>query len=192
MGLAKEKVANVLEQGVHLARHYRHRSVGKPLDIIAKEDGVTEVTVRRSVMLIDRYNSLINTESMIRSEARIVMVTSTLQEEAIKSALTAKKIIRDQDGKEIKRLTEPDHEIQLKAVDVVTDKAKAATPKGPGINLNVGVNNSSPGPAIPATVITFEDRVREIQRRRNNEQHQIPAASEATEAEAVELDSRDV
>lgn len=188
---AEKGVANVLEQGVHLARHYKHRSVGKPLDVIAKEDDVTQKTVRRSVMLIDRYNALVNVESMVRSEARLVMVTATLQEAAIKRALTANKIIRDSDGKEIEELTEPDHDIQIKAIAAVTDKSKAITPKGGGINLNVGVNNSNSGPAIPATVITFEDRVREIQRRRD-EQRQIPAASEVTDVEAAELDSRDV
>ena len=162
----------------------KNKSLGLSAEEIAKEEKVKPDAVRRSISDVEAYHALFNLKEMEAGQNEVLILNQRLETLAINSGLTAETIIRDKDGKIIAR--EPDHELRLKSVQLMISLVEAleSRNKGGGGNQTVQVGISLPQATAGAQ--SFEDRLREISKKRSEEiSSGVPALIEARPQEPV-------
>jgi hypothetical protein len=151
--------------GKHLERALRVKS-GETIPEIAKADGVSEKAVQKSLRIVNVNRARHSNEFLTESLIGIVMDLEPRTKAALAGALGATYDVTktDKNGKEI-TVAEPDHTTQLKAVEKITELAKAAQPRGaPSINVGMGVNvgGARATPSATGSYVGMEDRLRAI------------------------------
>jgi hypothetical protein len=175
----KKKIKNYfVAPEIHRLRYTKHKVMGMSPEDISEEEGVSVEIVRRSIRRIELQNSFTSIDALESSQIGVILHHKELEKAAISGALQAEKKVYAEAGEHAGEViaVEPDHEIRLQAVNALTRKSEAVISlhtKSGGISVNtnigVGVSNSSSG-------ITFEDKLREIQRKR--EMQQLPSGVE--------------
>lgn len=148
----------------HWSRFTRFKREGMALEEIAAQDNVKTDTVRSSIMTVEAYRSIYGLDQMNMAQMQTLIDVRELEKEAVVSGLMAtKRIMVDGQQKDV-----PDHEARNATIHELTEKVKAMQPKvGPRTSVNVGVGISSPAvPPPPGSAFSYEDRLREINRKR--------------------------
>jgi hypothetical protein len=151
--------------GKHLERALRVKG-GYTVAEIAKQDGVSEQAVQKSLRIVNINRARHSDEFLKEEFVRIAMLLGPGTAQAVAGALGATYDVTktDKDGKEIV-VQEPDNTTRLQAVDRVVEIAKVALPKGgPSINVGMGVNVAAnrSTPSASGAYIGMEDRLRAI------------------------------
>lgn len=161
---------------VHQMRYVKNKVLAMSTEQIAKEENVGVVSVQRSISQVEAYRALSTADETEISQTEIVLFNKDIEKLALRRALMAETVTED--GKRI-----PDFDRQLHASEILTDKAKnvmdanakkvaaaatAAAAQGSGTNVNITNVNSSGSIGIA----TFEDRLREVKKKRSGELEQ--------------------
>ena len=150
---------------LHRNRYVKHEVLGLSIDDIATEDNVTPATVIKSIETVKIQKHFLGLESLEASEAAIVIDMRPLKQAAIERGLTAEKKIYIEHGEGAGEViaVEPDHEIQLAAVDRLTEMTKTVMARH--IKGNSQTVNVNTGIGITNTFTSFEDRLREVKKK---------------------------
>lgn len=174
---------------VHKLRFIKARVQGKSLEDIALEESVTVATIESSILAYDLWKACNSHEHVLLEQGGVIMDNLEREKEAIRRALVATRkevITYRRGGKEIDQINHvADHDVRLRAVELITQKLDVITPKK-GISVS---NTTNVGVALPGSSgISFEDRLRKIQEKRKG---LLPAAEEIPEAEIVEAEAEE-
>jgi hypothetical protein len=150
-----------LSRTVHKSRWDRAQQ-GLSVEEIARQDKVQKEAVDKSLRLVEMFRLTCAPSEVELRQAETMMVLADQDEAALSRALNAHHKIYSADGKKSVGV-EPDYTVQLDAVKEMTKRTEVLIGKknsGPSVNIqnNVGV--------LGRSVVTFEDRLREIQQRR--------------------------
>lgn len=161
---------------VHRNRYIRHEILGMSLEDIAKEDNVGLGTVVRSIEVVKIQKHYVGLESLEASESEIVVNLKTMKQKAIERALEAERKVYVESGPDAGEVltVEPDHEVQLRAVESITEISKAVLSrhaKGNSQTVNVGV-----GVGVTNNFTSFEDRLRDVKKRMETPENGLPPA----------------
>lgn len=148
-----------------MERYHRHKILGLPLEEIARQDKVTVETIRTSVLAVQMARGLANREEMELTQFSTIIELQELERKALTSALTAET-----------EKKKPDHNVRLRASEIINEKIAALQPKGRGMPIQVGVqvNNGQPSSVDPTPVrvaaraTSFEEIVRKLDAEREN------------------------
>lgn len=161
------------------SRYYRYHDLGVSADDIAREDGVSALTIRESIKRVTLYRAEFSPPEVLASQAKTVIGVAELEREMLAKALQAKTVreIQGEDG-EITTETIEDFATQLQASEIITRKVEVIQPKvvkgGVNVQTNVGVGvAATPAAVAPGRGFTVEERLRELTAKR---QGQLPAA----------------
>lgn len=149
-----------LSRTIHKARWDRAQQ-GMSTEEIAKQDNVTKTAVEHSLRMVEMFRLTCAPSEVEVRQAETLMVLADQDEAALTRCLNARHNVYNASGKKVG--VEPDLPIQLEAVKEVTKRTevligKKNTGTTVNVNQNVGV--------LGRSVVTFEDRLREIQQRR--------------------------
>lgn len=134
---------------------------------LAKEEGVDERYIQQSIAKVEAYRALNTLEELEASQVEVVLFNKDLEKLAIRGALQAVTEIRDDKGKVIGK--SPDHETRLKGVEVlakITDNLIGAKAKPTQANNQTNVNVFAGPGGGGVGIATFEDRLREVKKKR--------------------------
>jgi len=172
---------------VHLLRHARHK-LGATVEELAKEEGVQERAILKSIALVDMHR-LNNTPEVLNAEIIDTIIgRNKKMAKALDDALDATVVGRE--GAKV-----PDHKTKLAAVDRIVRLVKEVQPKrqGGGIKLNVqqqtGVHQAVVSTETPFT--GFEERLRTIRHKIDQRNQLPPPESVAAPLGENELDLED-
>jgi hypothetical protein len=162
---------------------------GESIEEIAKKDGITEVRVKQSIETVEVYEKMLSEELLRKQQIALIYSLAKKEFDVTMERLEAMKEGRAVDGSLIPHLTVPDQEMRDKTSRTITDRMRVVLPQGGG-GVNIQQNfRGAAGTGIGLTdVVTFEDRIRSIQARRQ-EQLAITAAAESIEDESLELET---
>ena len=179
------------------SRFYRFHELGMSKADIAREDGVGIAAVDLSLMRVRAHRARYNSAAVIASQSKLILETAELEKAALAAALQATTMEQTGVDDEDKPVFEPvpNHQIRLQASEIITEKVAAIQPKGNGksinVQTNVGVVSQPQGPAAPPRGLTVEERLRELQAKRQglltdgqNSAPAPPSPVEAYDAEA--------
>lgn len=185
------QTANITVSPKHWSRFTRFKREGMALEEIAAQDNVKPDTIRSSIMTVEAYRSIYGLDQMNMAQMQTLIDVRELEKEAVISGLTATKLAMvDGKQKEV-----PDHDARNATIHELTEKVKAMQPKvGPRTSVNVGVGISSPAAqAAPGSTFSYEDRLREINRKRAKELLPAPLEEEgpldALDAEVIDANT---
>jgi hypothetical protein len=151
-----------LSRTIHKSRWDRAQQ-GLSVEEIAKEDGVRKQSIEASLRLVEMFRLTCAPSELELRQVETMMVIADQDQAALTRALNASHKIYDAKGKKIG--VEPDFPIQMEAVKEVTKRTEILVgKKGGGAGVNVNVQNNVG--VLGRSVVTFEDRLREIQQRR--------------------------
>jgi hypothetical protein len=175
---------------IHRVRYVKNKSLGMSTEQIAREEGISERFIKQSIASVEAFKALTTLEELESSQVEVVLFNKDLEKLALRNALQAKTVIYNEaTGKKISE--QPNHEIQLEAVKVIADitdnlvGSKKGVPAG-GSTTNVNILNA-PGSA-GVGIATFEDRLREVKRKRGLLEQNNPSSSDSdSEIEAEEF-----
>ena len=175
---------------IHRVRYVKNKTLGMSTEQIAREEGIQEKYIKKSIADVEAFKALTTLEELESSQVEVVLFNKDLEKLALRNALQAKTVIyNEKTGKKISE--EPNHEIQLEAVKVIADitdnlvGSKKGLPVG-GSTTNVNILNA-PGSA-GVGIATFEDRLREVKRKRGLLEQTNPSSSDSdSEIEAEEF-----
>jgi hypothetical protein len=167
-----------LSRTIHKSRWDRAQQ-GMSTEEIAVQDKVNKTTVDASLRLVEMFRLTCAPSEVELRQAETLMVIADQDEAALTRALNARRGVYDSKGKKVG--VEPDYPVQLDALKEVTKRTeiligkKGGGPGGTTVNVqnNVGV--------LGRSVVTFEDRLREIQQRRGILPVEAAALPEAPE-----------
>jgi hypothetical protein len=151
----------------HRSRYIRHRRENVPIEEIAKSEGVGVAVIKKSILMMDAYYDLNTEEELKTATIELIRQVAPKEKKAIEEALEATRPIHDKETGEIIRI-EPDHDVRIAAMVANTKRIEALLAKkgfGTQVNLGVGVNVSQSGGVTQGG--TFENRLREIQKKRD-------------------------
>lgn len=113
---------------------------GLSIEEIARQDGVSQKTVERSIQSVDAFRQANSVEVVNEALFNSILRNKPDMDKSINSALKAKRLVKDPEDGTYRSV--PDHRVQLKAVDRLVEIAKTVQPK-PGnvtkVNVGVGV-----------------------------------------------------
>lgn len=174
---------------VEVMRHARHKVLGMTVEEIAKQDRVGIRAVEESIRNVELYNSLNSLEALELGETEVILFNKEVEKVVLADALKAEKKVYAEGGENAGEViaSEPDYDTRLKAVDSITKKAQAIFArhaKGNSINTNVSV-----GVGITENNgMSFEDRLREVYKRRQDAQNSLPVQNgELPAGEVIDL-----
>lgn len=173
---------------LHHLRYVKNKILGVSTELIAKEEGVDEKYVLRSISQVEAYNAMNTMDDLRISQVEVVLFNAKLEKAALHSALQAETKILNDKGKVIAR--EPNHEIRLKGVEMMTEisknlimaEARSNSPSGTNVQVNVGGMGTTVG------IATFEDRLREVKKKRSELEQKNPPALPPQEPIDVEVE----
>src|SRR5208337_106874 len=176
---------------IHRLRYVKNKSLGMSTEQISREEGIQEKYIKQSIAAVEAFKALTTLEELESSQVEVVLFNKDLEKLALRNALQAKTVIYNEKT-EKKVSEEPNHEIQLEAVKVIadiTDNLVGSKYKGVpagGSTTNVNILNA-PGSA-GVGIATFEDRLREVKRKRGLLEQTNPSSSDSdSEIEAEEF-----
>ena len=161
---------------------------------IAKQDNVSELTVQRSVERFDVFQSLFTEDQLQRQIIQMSMNLMTEEEESLRLQLRAVK--RDTEGTPLvdeNAQPLPDFETRKLAHDTITKRLEAVQKKGGGLSITTGVAVGNQPAVVEHTTIgssgrfAFEERLREIQRRRTLELPAAPVEGVVIAGEGIDI-----
>jgi hypothetical protein len=161
---------------IHRARYAKKTALGMSVEEISKEERVSIETVARSIRDVEVHNSMFGVESLEQSGIEVILAQKELEKNVLAEALTAEKIIYSEAEDTLGEIlaTEPDHDVRLRAFDAVTKRTAAVLSRhskgGVTVNTNVGV-----GVVDAANGLSYEERLREVLRRRDPVSDGLPA-----------------
>jgi hypothetical protein len=151
-----------LSRTIHKSRWDRAQQ-GLSTEEIAKQDKVSKVVIDRSLRMVEMFRLTCAPSEVELRQAETMMVIADQDEAALVRALNAHHKIYDSKGKKVG--VEPDYAVQTDAMKIVTQRTEILMgKKGGGAGVNVNVQNNVG--VLGRSVVTFEDRLREIQQRR--------------------------
>ncbi len=153
-----------LSRTIHKSRWDRARQ-GLSIEEIAKQDNVQKETVDLSLRMVELFRLTCAPSELELRQIETMMVIADQDESALSRALNAHHNVYDSKGKKVG--VEPDYTVQGEAMKEVTKRTEILIGKkngGTGGGVNVNVQNNVG--VLGRSVITFEDRLREIQQRR--------------------------
>lgn len=153
-----------LSNTIHKSRWDRARQ-GLSTEEIAKQDNVQKTSVENSLRLVELFRLTCAPSELEIRQTETLMVIADQDEKALSRALNAHHNVYDSKGKKVG--VEPDYAVQGKAMEEVTKRTEILIGKkggGTGAGVNVNVQNNVG--VLGRSVVTFEDRLREIQQRR--------------------------
>ena len=176
---------------IHRLRYVKNKSLGMSTEQISREEGIQEKYIKQSIAAVEAFKALTTLEELESSQVEVVLFNKDLEKLALRNALQAKTVIyNEKTGKKVSE--EPNHEIQLEAVKVIADitdnlvGSKYKGVPGGGSTTNVNILNA-PGSA-GVGIATFEDRLREVKRKRGLLEQTNPSSSDSdSEIEAEEF-----
>lgn len=166
-----------------LHRYMRHK-LGSTTEEIAAQDGVSEITIQRSIRTVDAYRIANTSEYLNESMIAVVMKNHRNIDSAISGALGAKKT--DKDGKKV-----DDHQTQLEGVDRAIKIMEVVQPKpqkGISVNVNQQAAISHGSPPPESGFAGYEQRLKKI-RAKIDQHNQLPSVTADTpdvDAEIIE------
>ena len=148
---------------------YARFKAGQSPEEIALQDKISIARVKASIRAVEIQNSLYGLDALEVSQSEIVMYNKERQKIAISEALVAEKKVYAEQGEFVGEViaTEPDHETRLQAVGELRQIVAALGvrhSKGPSQNINLNQSLTM----NTGTLVTFEDRLREIKKRRDS------------------------
>jgi hypothetical protein len=176
----------VSPNSLHRLRYVKNKVLGLSIEQIAKEEKVKEENILRSISLVESYYAMNTMEELRASQVEVVLFNAELEKAALCSALQAEtKIFHEKTGKLISR--EPNYDVRLKGVEMLVEIGKNlitadARSNAPSNNTQVNVNVAG---GSTVGVATFEDRLREVRKKR--EALPTPPLENVIEAEIEEL-----
>ena len=176
----------VSPNSLHRLRYVKNKVLGFSIEQIAKEEKVKEENILRSISLVESYYAMNTMEELRASQVEVVLFNAELEKAALCSALQAEtKIFHEKTGKLISR--EPNYDVRLKGVEMLVEIGKNlitadARSNAPSNNTQVNVNVAG---GSTVGVATFEDRLREVRKKR--EALPAPPLENVIEAEIEEL-----
>lgn len=174
--------------GIHHLRYVRNKVLGMSIEKIAEEDGVDEKYIKKSISQVEAYHAMNTMDDLKTSQVEVVLFNAEMEKLAIHNALQAEDKVYSPEGELLDR--RPNHEIQLAAVKVVKDIAESLLGSSAKVPLLPSTNttqvNIMTGGSTGIGIATFEDRLREVKRKRT-EQNILPASS-SEETEEVRPD----
>jgi hypothetical protein len=175
IGVPKDKPPGPLD----CSRFYRYHELGMAIADIAREDNVSTIRVRGSLNNVRAYRGRFSSQAALHSQAETVVKMAELERAALALALTATEKVEIEDDDGTTRTEEvPNHEIQLRASEILTQKTEVIQPKvskGISIMQQTGILAPPQGAALPPRGYSIEERLRELQAKR---QGLLPAVQE--------------
>ena len=189
MGRYLQKVC-VPPASIHSMRHAKNKVLGQSIEAIAKEEGVGEQTVRMSIARVEAYHAIYTVDELKTGEIEVVLFNHEVKKMALHEALTAENKIYSVGGELVDKV--PDHDTRLRAVEILAKVANnimgtaikfLPNPSSSQVNVNVLAGGGSAG----IVIATFEDRLREVQKKRleRGQNNALPASTEAIDVEEV-------
>lgn len=139
---------------------------------IAKQDGVGVATVNISIAQVSAYRGRYSSSAALSAQASIVIECAEVEKAALLSALQAKtkeQVGVDGDGDPVFDEV-PNYQVVLQASEILTTKTSVIQPRASGkainVQTNVGVVSQSSEPAAPPRGFTVEERLRDLQAKR--------------------------
>jgi hypothetical protein len=174
---------------IHRVRYVKNKSLGMSTEQLAREEGISERFIKQSIAAVEAFKALTTLEELESSQVEVVLFNKDLEKLALRNALQAKTITRDDKGKKVAE--EPNHEIQLEAVKVIadiTDNLVGSKYKSvpTGSTTNVNILNAPGGAGVG--IATFEDRLREVKRKRGLLEQNNPPMSSSESDEDSEIE----
>jgi len=152
---------------LHRLRYAKHKTLGQSYEQIATEEKVSPKVIQHSVAMVETYRGLCDLAELEACQIAVVVSNYELERLALNRALQAVRRVRDEKtGKVL--YTEQDHQTQLQAVNEMTQITESLNARRLArflqqqqtTNVNIGIGGSVSGGQ------TYEDRLREIQRKR--------------------------
>lgn len=178
-----------LSRTIHKSRWDRARQ-GLSIEEIARQDNVQKETVDLSLRMVELFRLTCAPSELELRQIETMMVIADQDESALSRALNAHHNVYDSKGKKVG--VEPDYTVQGEAMKEVTKRTEILIGKkngGAGGGVNVNVQNNVG--VLGRSVVTFEDRLREIQQRRGlapAEGASLPTDSEDSLDDAFETE----
>lgn len=150
---------------------------------IAKQDGVKEQAIIKSIAAIDVYRAANTVEFLNESIVEVVRNNKRNLDKALSDGLRATKV--DKNGKKT-----ADHATQLKAFEVAVRAAEIVQPKtGKGISVNVNQQQAvaSGSPPPESGYVGYEERLRTI-RQKMDQHNLLPSATGTVIDDAAEIE----
>lgn len=166
---------------LHQVRFVKNKVLGMSTEQIAKEEGILEKFVQKSVAQVEAYRAMNTLDALEASQVEVVLTNHKYQKEAIKNGLTARVANEVEKGGIKVIVFEPNHDVQLRTLEIMakmTDTLVSSKNKGTGGNQNQ-VNIAIAGGGVAGVGIsTFEDRLRKIKAERSGlvENKTLPAS----------------
>ena len=171
-----------LSRTIHKSRWDRAQQ-GLSAEDIAKEDGVKKSTIEQSLRLVELFRLTCAPSELEIRQIETMMVIADQDEAALIRALNAHHQVYDDEGKKVG--VEPDYVAQAEAFKEVTKRVEILSgKKGSGVTVNNNVQNNVG--VLGRSVVTFEDRLREIQQRRGLLPADITVSPEVVTEEEVD------
>ena len=156
-----------ISKTIHKSRWDRVQR-GMAIEEVAKQDHVKKQSVELSIRLVELYRVSCSPSEVEVRQAETLMVLADEDAASIKRGLNATVPVFDDKGKKVSET--PDHVVQLEASREYGRRLEMIIPKrgggGGGNNVNVNLNTQNNVGVLGRGVVTFEDRLREIQHRR--------------------------
>lgn len=167
----------------HRLRFVKNKLLGMSTEQIAKEEGINEKYIKQSIAKVESYRALHTLDELEASQVEVILFNKDLQKIAIRNGLQATTQIilkeKDAEGNENEKIVEvKDVGMQLRTVEVIakmTDNLMGSRARSlPQQTTNVNILNAGGGTGVG--IATFEDRLREVKRKRGQlEQQALPA-----------------
>jgi hypothetical protein len=167
---------------IHRLRFAKNKILAMSTEQIAKEEGIGESCIKQSIARVEAYRALNTIEALEASQVEVILFNSEVQKRALRNGLMATTVFTDKDGK-VSR--EPDYETQLQCLNIMERMTKnllGSKPGGaplPSSTTNVNIVNAAGGAGVG--ILTFEDRLREVKRKRALIDQGLPVSTEDEE-----------
>jgi predicted transcriptional regulator len=169
-------------------RLMRHKS-GLTIEAIAREDGVSESTVKQSIETAHAYRALLTQTEVELSQNDVIVSTVEIQKKQLAGALEATKLVK----KGNRYVEVPDWEVRMRALELIPDLVTAAKPKVQTghltqVNVQQVANAAAEKQAQTASgkgIESFEDMLRRINSQKKLESGEAPP-SDVIDAEVID------
>lgn len=155
----------VLNSNLHTERFLRSTS-GETIADIAKDQGVTEKAILRSIADVKLYRSRNTHENVNQAISAVILSVAKELQNAVSQALKATFDVKDGD----KTVKEADHSTRLRAAAEIRQLAQVVQPKSsPSTNVSVGVGVTQQTRVASGGYVGMEDRLRQIRQQRSEQ-----------------------
>ena len=159
--MARATILSRVSKTLHKSRWDRVQQ-GMSIEEVAKQDKVGKDVIERSIRCVELYRVSCSPNEVEVRQAETLIALADDDEASIRLSLNAMHDVYDDKGKLIGQV--PDYQVRLEASKVYTERLEKILPKrnvpaGNNVNVNLQTNVG----VLGRGVVTFEDRLREIQ-----------------------------